>query len=102
MKIASLISGTLIVAIMILFFSGSLDFDNGINESIINGNQSYAASNYDQALETYKRGLGENAEEPRLNFNSGHASYRLSNYEDAVKYYAKTSDTPDKYLNSGN
>ena len=102
MKIASLISGTLIVAIMILFFSGTLDFDNGINESIINGNKSYAASNYDQALETYKKGLGESSEDPRLNYNSGQASYRLSNYEDAVKYYAKASETHDKYINSGN
>ncbi|WP_010246557.1 tetratricopeptide repeat protein [Acetivibrio cellulolyticus] len=102
MKIASLISGLLIVALIIMFFTGAIDFENSINESIITGNRSYAANNYEQALETYKKGLGQNSEEPRLNYNSGQASYHLNKYEDAVNYYIKTSDTPDKYLNSGN
>ena len=102
MKIASLISGILIIALLIMFFTGVINFNNSIIESLVKGNNAYAASNYDKALEAYKKGLSENSEDPKLNYNSGQASYRLNKYEDAVKYYVKTSDTPDKYINSGN
>lgn len=102
MKIASLVSGILIIALLIMFFTGVINFNNNIVDSLVKGNQAYAASNYDKALEAYKKGLGENSEDPKLNYNSGQASYRLNKFEDAVKYYVKTSDTPDKYINSGN
>lgn len=102
MKIISIVTGFFIVTLTILFFTGVIQFDGGINEFIIRGNQAYAANNFEQALETYQKALGENSDEPRLNYNSGQTSYQLSKYEEAIKYYDKTSNTLDKYINSGN
>lgn len=102
MKIVSIISGLLIVALTVLFFTGVIPFDGDINKFIIKGNQAYAANNYEQALQTYQKGLEENSTEPRLNYNLGQASYKLSKYIEAINYYSKTSDTIDKYINSGN
>lgn len=102
MKIVSIITGLLIVVLMVLFFTGAIPFDGGINELIIKGNRAYAANNYEQALQTYQKGLEENSTEPRLNYNLGQTSYKLSKYNEAINYYSKTSGTVDKYINSGN
>ncbi len=102
MKIASALSGLLVVVLLILFFTGTIAFENGVYESIVKGNRLFAANNYEQALDAYNTGLSKNAENSKLNYNSGQASYRLNKFEDASKYYAKAFETPDKYLNSGN
>lgn len=102
MKIATLVSGLLVVIFLILFFTGTIEFENAVQKSITEGNGYYADNNYDKALDAYKIGLNINPEDQRLNYNSGQASYLLNNYEEAVAYYSKASDIPDKYLNSGN
>ncbi|OPZ87481.1 MAG: 50S ribosomal protein L22 [Firmicutes bacterium ADurb.Bin419] len=102
MKIASALSGLLVVVLLILFLTGTIAFDNVVYESILKGNRLFAANNHEQALDTYNAGLSKNAENPKLNYNSGQASYLLNKFEDASKYYAKAFETPDKYINSGN
>lgn len=102
MKIVSIISGLLVAALMILLFTGVINFNGGTNEFIKRGNKAYATNNYQQALETYQKGLNKDSDEPKLNYNSGQASYQLGNYGEAIEYYAKTDSSPDKYINSGN
>jgi len=102
MKILSIVSGILTTTLLILFFSGVINFNADINEFLIKGNRAYKLNNYEQAIKSYQTGLEKNSEEPRLNYNLGHASYQLNNYDDAIKYYDKANDTLDKYINSGN
>ncbi|AEV66805.1 tetratricopeptide repeat protein [Acetivibrio clariflavus] len=102
MKIVSIVTGLLITALMILFFTGQISFDGSINEIIKNGNKEYDTKNYQQALETYQKGLDKHPNDAKLNYNSGQALYQLAGYDEAINYYAKADNTPDKYINSGN
>jgi len=101
-KILSIVTGLLITAFMISFITGWISFDGGINEIIKKGNEEYGAKNYQQALETYQKGLNKHPDNAMLNYNSGQALYQLAGYNEAINYYAKAENTPDKYINSGN
>ena len=63
----------LIIALLIMFFTGLADFDNSINKFLVQGNRLYA--NYEQALSAYNEGLKKDSENLKLNYNSGQASY---------------------------
>lgn len=102
MKKISLISGLLIITMLIMFLTRTIDFNNSIKKSINKGNQFYTSKNYDKALQIYKYGLAENPEDPVLSYNAGQAAYLMGDYEQAITYYNKSSDKLDKYLNLGN
>ena len=85
-----------------MFLTGILDYGNTKNSMIKEGNLLYAAGQYEQALEAYKKGLEKNKDDAVLNYNSGQASYRLQEYRQAVEYYGKAKDTVEKYMNLGN
>jgi Ca-activated chloride channel family protein len=97
-----LASGLLTIIMLVMLFTGVIDFKNGNIEALINGNRFYIVKKYDKALDAYKDGLTKNTEDAKLNQNSGLAEYQLNNYDEALKYYAKTSDKVEKYLKSGN
>lgn len=102
MKKISFTTGILIVCLAILFLTGFLDFDNRVNNSIIEGNKYYKSGDYDKALEVYQKSLVNYPDNELLNYNSGQASYRLSKFQEAIDYYNKANETVDRYLNSGN
>ena len=87
---------------LIMLFTGLVNFDDSINKFLVRGNRLYADNNYEQALSAYNDGLKKDSENLKLNYNSGDPSYLLKDYQNAVTYYDKAYDTPDKYLNSGN
>lgn len=67
MKWVSIISGVLIIALLIMFFTGLADFDNSINKFLVQGNRLYADNNYEQALSAYNEGLKKDSENLKLN-----------------------------------
>lgn len=102
MKKIFIIPGVLGVILSSLLFIGIIDFRNIVNESLINGNEYYAAGQLNEALEAYRIGLAKSPDHTRLNYNAAQASYQLEAYEQAAEYYSKTPGTVDSYLNWGN
>lgn len=97
-----LISGLLAIILLVLFLTGVVDFRNGGNDALVQGNRLYAAGNYAGALKAYTKGLEKKPGDTLLSYNSGQASYRLNDYQKAIEYYSKAPDRVEKYLNSGN
>jgi Ca-activated chloride channel family protein len=96
------ISGALMVILLVLFFTGVVDFGQGNINTLVKGNKLYADGKYKEALETYQKGIDKRPRDIKLNYNSGQSAYRLEDYEKAIEYYDKGPEKVDRYLNSGN
>lgn len=95
-------SGLLTVLLLLLYFTGIIDFRDSTKEALAKGNRLYTAGSYTEALQAYNEGLTKKPEDARLNFNAGQAAYQLKDYGKAIEYYTKARSTVDKYLNQGN
>ncbi|GAA4311784.1 tetratricopeptide repeat protein [Mucilaginibacter gynuensis] len=63
--------------------------DNNTTASFEKGNALYAKSNYKEALEVYKKLIGEGYQSTALYFNMGNASYKTGDIPSAILYYEK-------------
>lgn len=102
MKYLFLGSGVLLAALLIMGFTGLIEFHDRGRELLVKGNEYYDGGDYRQALEAYHEGLERRADDPLLNYNAGQAAYYAGDYSQSADLFGKAPERPNTYLQAGN